>query len=138
MARRKCIGVRVTLTTLLLKTEIERLAHGCGAVRRARKVDASAMRWSVLPELGTGQERTSLGVRQTYERVMGKSPVPSSLHVRFTEDLPQMFRVVGFNTKPMTRIVCTDFSSNESNPTRLGHGSMQICPLTNQGSGCTS
>ena len=42
MARVKCIGIRETLTSLLPKAEIERLAHESGAVRRRRKVDASA------------------------------------------------------------------------------------------------
>ena len=87
MARRKCIGVRETLTTLLPKTEIERLAHESGAVRRRRKVDASAMLWSVLLGFGTGRERTLAGVRRTYERVTGKSLVPSSFYDRFTEEL---------------------------------------------------
>ena len=47
VARHKCIGIRQTLTTLLPKAEIERLAHESGAVRRRRKVDASAMLWTV-------------------------------------------------------------------------------------------
>ena len=47
-----------TLTTLLQKAEIERLAHECGAVRRRRMVDASAMLWTVLLGFGTGRERT--------------------------------------------------------------------------------
>ena len=94
MARGKCIGVRETLTTLLPKSEIERLAHESGAVRRRRKVDASAMLWSVLLGFGTGRERTLAGVRRTYERVTGKSLVPSSFYDRFTEELARMFRAV--------------------------------------------
>ena len=78
MARHKCIGIRETLTTLLPKAEIERLAQESGAVRRRRKVDASAMLWSVLLGFGTGRERTLAGVRRTYESVTGQSLVPSS------------------------------------------------------------
>ena len=94
MARPKCIGVRETLTTLLPKAEIERLAHESGAVRRRRKVDASAMLWSVLLGFGTGRERTLEGVPRTYERVTGKSLVPSSFYDRFTKELARMFRAV--------------------------------------------
>ena len=94
MARAKCIGVRETLTTLLPKAEIERLAHESGGVRRRRKVDASAMLWSVLLGFGTGRERTLAGIRRTYERVTGKSLVPSSFYDRFTKELARMFRAV--------------------------------------------
>ena len=74
--------------------EIEHLAHENGAVRRRCKVDASAMLWSVLLGFGTGRERTLAGVRRTYERVTGKSLVPSSFHDRFTTELARMFRAV--------------------------------------------
>ena len=57
MARHKCVGIRETLTTLLPRAEIERLAQESGAVRRRRKVDASAMLWSVLLGFATGRER---------------------------------------------------------------------------------
>ena len=94
MARVKCIGIRETLTSLLPKAEVERLAHESGAVRRRRKVDASAMLWSVLLGFGTGRERTLAGLRRTYERVTGKSLVPSSFYDRFTTELARMFRAV--------------------------------------------
>ena len=55
MARHKCIGIQQTLTTLSPKAEIERLDHESGAVRRRRKVDASAMLWTVLLGFGTGR-----------------------------------------------------------------------------------
>ena len=94
MARHKCIGIRQTLTTLLPKAEIERLAHESGAVRRRRKVDASAMLWTVLLGFGTGRERTLAGLRRTYERMTGKSLVPSSFYDRFSTELARMFRAV--------------------------------------------
>ena len=78
MARHDCIGIRETLTTLLPRAEIERLAHESGAVRRRRMVDASAMLWTVLLGFGAGRERTLAGLRRTYERVTGNSLVPSS------------------------------------------------------------
>ena len=94
MARHKCIGIREALTTLLPKAEIERLSHESGAVRRRRKVDPSAMLWSVLLGFGTGRERTLASVRRTYERVTGKSLVPSSFYDRFTKELERMFPAV--------------------------------------------
>ena len=94
MAQHKCIGIRQTLTTLLPKAEIERLAHESGAVRRRRKVDASAMLWTVLLGFGTGRERTLAGLRRTDERVTGKSLVPSSYYDRFSTELARMFRAV--------------------------------------------
>ena len=94
MARHKCIGIRQKLTTLLPKAEIERLAHESGAVRRRRKVDASAMLWTVLLGFGTGRERTLAGLRRTYDRVTGKSLVPSSFYDRFSTELAGMFRAV--------------------------------------------
>ena len=39
MARHKCIGIRQTLTTLLPKAEIERLAHESGAVHVSRALN---------------------------------------------------------------------------------------------------
>ena len=52
------------------------------------------MLWSVLLGFGTGRERTLAGVRRTYERVTGKSLVPSSFHDRFSVELARMFRAV--------------------------------------------
>ena len=94
VARHKCIGIRQTSTTLLPKAESERLAHECGALRRRRKVDASAMMWTVLLGLGTGRERTLAGLRRTDERVTGKSLAPSSFDDRFSTELARMFRAV--------------------------------------------
>ena len=76
MARHKCIGIRQTLTTLLPKAEIERLAHESGAIRRRRKVDASAMLWTVLLGFGTGRERRHGVVRLL--SCSGRRVVPSS------------------------------------------------------------
>ena len=94
MARHKCIGIRQALTTLLPKAEVERLAHESGAVRRRRKVDLSAMLWTVLLGFGTGGERTLAGLRRTYERVTGKSLVPWSFYDRFSTELARMLRAV--------------------------------------------
>ena len=52
------------------------------------------MLWLVLLEFGTGRERTLAGLRRTYERVTGKSLVPSSFYDRFSEELARVFRAV--------------------------------------------
>ena len=93
VARVKFIGIRETLTSLLPKAEIERLARESGAMRRRRKVD-SAMFWCVVLGFGTGSERTLAGLRRSYERATGKSLVPSSFYDRFTPGLARMFRAV--------------------------------------------
>ena len=49
------------------------------------------MLWRVLLGFGTGRERTLAGVRRTYERVTGKSLVPSSFYDRFTTERARMF-----------------------------------------------
>ena len=94
VARVKFIGIRETLTSLLPKAEIERLARESGAMRRRRKVDPSAMFWCVVLGFGTGSERTLAGLRRSYERATGKSLVPSSFYDRFTPGLARMFRAV--------------------------------------------
>ena len=94
MARVKFIGIRETLTSLLPKAELERLARESGAMRRRRKVDPSAMFWCVVLGFGTGAERTLAGLRPSYERATGKSLVASSFYDRFTPGLARMFRAV--------------------------------------------
>ena len=94
MARVKCIGIRETLTSLLPKAEIERLARESGAMRRRRKVEPGAMFWCVVLGFGTGAECTLAGLRRSYERATGKSLAPSSFYDRFTPELARMFRAV--------------------------------------------
>jgi len=94
VARVKCIGIRETLTRLLPKAELERMARESGAMRRRRKVDPSAMFWCVVLGFGAGAERSLAGLRRSYERSTGKSLVPSSFYDRFTPDFARMFRAV--------------------------------------------
>ena len=94
MARTKSIGIRETLTSLLPRAELERLAYESGMVQRRRKVDPVAMLWTVVLGFGTGRERTLAGLRRTYQRVTGKSLVPSSFYDRFTKELARMFKAV--------------------------------------------
>ena len=47
-----------------------------------------------LGATATGRERTRAGLRHTYERVTGKSLVPSSFYDRFSKELSRMYRAV--------------------------------------------
>ena len=68
MARVKFIGIRDTLTSALPKAELERLAYESGMVRRRRKVEPSAMLWTLVLGFATGRERTLAGLRRMYQR----------------------------------------------------------------------
>ena len=52
------------------------------------------MLWTVLLGFGTGRERPLAGLQRTYERVTGKSLVPSSFYDRFSKEVARMFRAV--------------------------------------------
>ena len=96
MARAKSIGIRETLTSLLPRAELERLAYESGMVRGRRKVDPSAMLWTLALGFGTGGERTLAGLRRMYQRVTGTSLVPSAFYDRFTPELVRFLRrIVG-------------------------------------------
>ena len=55
-------------------------------VRRRRKVDPSAMAWTVALGFGTGRERTRAGLRRRYRRATGTSSAPSAFYDRFTPE----------------------------------------------------
>ena len=96
MARAKSIGIRETLTSVLPRAELERLPCESGMVRRRRKVDPSAMLWTLALGFGTGRERTLAGLRRMYQRATGTSLVPSAFYDRFTPELVRFLRrVVG-------------------------------------------
>lgn len=94
MARAKSIGIRETLTSLLPKAELEHLAYESGMVRRRRKVDPSAMLWTLVLGFATGRERTLAGLRRMYQRATGTSLVPSAFYDRFTPELARFLRAV--------------------------------------------
>ena len=111
MARDKFIGIRETLTSVLPRAELERLAFESGMVRRRRKVDPSAMVWTLALGFGTGRERTLAGLRRMYQRATGTSLAPSAFYDRFTPELVRFLRrVVGE--------LCGRVSEHE--PTRSG------------------
>ena len=94
MARAKSIGIRETLTSLLPRAELERLAHESGMVRRRRKVDPVAMLWTLTLGFAAGHERTLAGLRRVYQRATGTRLVPSAFYDRFTPELVRFLRQV--------------------------------------------
>ncbi len=94
MARSKSIGIRETLTNLLPRAELERLARESTMLKRRRKVDPSAMLWTLVLGFGSGGERTLAGLRRAYQRVTGMALVPSAFFDRFTPELVRFLRAV--------------------------------------------
>ena len=94
MAQAKSIGIRESLTSPLPRAELERLAIESGMVQRRRKVDPSAMLWTLVLGFGTGDERTLAGLRRMYQRATGASLVPSAFYDRFTPQLVRFLRGV--------------------------------------------
>jgi putative transposase len=94
VARAKSIGIRETLTTLLPRVELEHLAYESGMVQRRRKVDPSAMLWTLVLGFATGRERTFAGLRRMYQRATGTSLAPSAFYDRFTPELVRFLRAV--------------------------------------------
>lgn len=94
VARAKSIGIRETLTSLLPRAELEHLAYESGMVLRRRKVEPSAMLWTLVLGFATGRERSLAGLRRMYQRATGTSLVPSAFYDRFTPELVRFLRAV--------------------------------------------
>jgi IS4 transposase len=94
MARRKSIGIRKTLASLLPRRCIERLADEAGLAKRRRKVRVHAFFWTLVLGFGTGRERTIASLRRTYERATGCQLVPSAFYDRFTPALVKLLKAV--------------------------------------------
>ena len=94
VARAKSIGIRETLTSLLPSDELECLAYESGMIQRRRKVEPSAMLWTLVLGFATGRERTLAGLRRVYQCVNGTSLVPSAFYDRFTPELVRFLRAV--------------------------------------------
>jgi putative transposase len=92
VARAKSIGIREALTTLLPRSRLEELARESGMLQRRRKVDPTAMVWTLVLGFGAGRERTLAGLRRAYQRATGTSLVPSAFYDRFTVELVRMLR----------------------------------------------
>lgn len=94
MARRKSIGIREILTSMLPSVELERLASESAMVRRRRKVEPGAMLWTLVLGFGTGRSRTLAGLRRMYQRATATTLVSSAFYDRFTPELVRFLRAV--------------------------------------------
>ena len=83
MARSKSIDIRTTLTTLLPRDELKRVARDIGFVRRRRRLDPVAMLWTLALGFGAGTERSLASLRRLYERMSGTPMATASFHARF-------------------------------------------------------
>ena len=94
VARRKSIGIRHHLTTLISTRELNEYARWSGAVTRRRKVDPAALFWSVVLGFSAGGHRSLAGMRRAYEKATGTHLVPSAFYDRFTKPMAEFFRTV--------------------------------------------
>ena len=94
MARRKSIGIRRELTSLIPTRQLNFLARLSGLVQRRRKVDPMALFWTVVLGFGAGRERSLAGLRRAYQKSTGATLVPSAFYDRFTKSLAAFFRLV--------------------------------------------
>lgn len=94
MARRKSIGIRHQLTSLISSRALNDLAEYSGLVRRRRKVDPTALFWTIVLGFGAGREKSLASLRRMYEKSTGSCLVPSAFYDRFTRPLAHFFRLV--------------------------------------------
>jgi len=89
----KRIALRETLRKLFPTAKIAALARTSGAVRRLRKVDPTALFWTVVLGFGVGRARTLAGLRRAYEKSTGQSIEESSFYDRFTAEFARMLKL---------------------------------------------
>ncbi len=94
MARRRPIGPRERLTSLMPAASVRALAREVGLAKQARKVDLVPLRWSLVLGFGVGKERTIAAVRRALERAKSTTLAPSALHDRFTPELVRLLQRV--------------------------------------------
>lgn len=94
MARRKTIGIKKVLTTILPRQVLDRLADEAGLAQRVRKIKPHALFWTLVLGFGVGRERTIAGLRRAFEVTTGVSLVPSAFYDRFTPALAKFMKSV--------------------------------------------
>lgn len=94
MARRKCIGIRQQLTSLISPQKLTALANECGFVKRFRKIKASAFFWTVVLGFSGGAVRTIAGFRRSYKAYTGVQIAASSFYKRLSGEFVSFLRAV--------------------------------------------
>ena len=94
MARSTNTWIARSLTSLLPRRRIVRLAAKLGVVRRRRKLDIVALVHCLVLGFSQGERRTLTGLRRAYVRTTGTRLAPSSFHARFSEELTSLMRTL--------------------------------------------
>lgn len=94
MAHAQSIGTRRRLHALLLAEHIERLVTEHALIRRRRKLEPSAMLWTLVLGFGAGRSRSLAALRRTYQLVTGTPLALMSFQGRFTLALVRFLRAV--------------------------------------------
>lgn len=90
MASRKSIDASKALRKLFPTRWVKATARESGAVVRQRKVEPTALFWTVVLGFGAGRQRTIAGLRRAYERATGQCLEESSFYQRFNEGFARM------------------------------------------------
>lgn len=80
------------LATIIVPERIEQLARDLGVVVRSRKVDVSALVWTLVLAFESATGRTIEAMRQAYEKSTGQTLVRSSFYDRLTPRLAKLLR----------------------------------------------
>ncbi len=80
------------LATIIVPRRVELLAREFGVVERSRKVDATALVWTLVLAFESATGRTIESMRQAYEKATGRSLVRSSFYDRLTPRLAKLLR----------------------------------------------
>lgn len=92
MPRDKTLPIRDLLRKMLPAAVITRLARETGAVQRRRKVDMTALIWTLVLGFAAGRRRSLALLRRQYERVAGHPIEESSFYDRFNPGLVKLLR----------------------------------------------
>jgi len=82
------------LTSLISRRTLNDLAGYSGLVQRRRKVDPTALFWTIVLGSASGRDRTLAGLRRCYQKSTGTCLVPSAFYDRFTRSLAWFFKLV--------------------------------------------
>jgi len=94
MARPRIIPIRQELNKLIRPARLEEIAVEAGAVQRQRKVQITALFWTLVLGFAVGSKRTIASLRRAYEMATGTVLVPSAFYDRFTIEFAFFMRRV--------------------------------------------
>jgi IS4 transposase len=86
MARPRIIPIRKELNKLIHSPRLEKIAEETGVVQRHRKVQITALFWTLVLGFAVGGKRTIASLRRAFEMATGVVLVPSAFYDRFTAE----------------------------------------------------